>query len=46
VHFPYLASILAGHDEEHQRQSKAFALSIIALVLSMGAIVAQIITAK
>ena len=44
VHFPYLASILAGHDEEHQRQSRALVLSIIALILSTAGIVAQVLT--
>jgi hypothetical protein len=46
VHFPYLASILAGHDEEHQRQSRSLAVSIVALVLSISAIIAQVLTTK
>lgn len=46
VHFPFLASILAGHDEEHKRQSWSLAISIAALVLSVGAIAAQVLTAK
>lgn len=46
VHFPYLASVLAGHNEEHRRQLWSLSLSIVALVLSIAAIVAQVATAK
>ncbi|MBU1690731.1 MAG: hypothetical protein KKD65_08330 [Gammaproteobacteria bacterium] len=45
VHFPFLASILAGHEEEHKRNSWSLAVSIVALVLSVGAILAQVLTA-
>ena len=46
VHFPFLASILAGHEEEHKRHSWSLAISIVALVLSVGAIMAQVLTAN
>jgi hypothetical protein len=46
VHFPYLASILASHDEEHRKQLWSLALSMVAVALSLAAIVAQVITAK
>jgi hypothetical protein len=46
VHFPFLASILAGHDDEHRKQSWSLALSFVALVLSVAAIVAQVLIAK
>lgn len=41
VNFPYLAAILANHDLEHRRQLCSIALSIFALILSAGAVVAQ-----
>jgi hypothetical protein len=46
VNFPYLAAILANHDLEHRRQLWSVGLSLLALALSAGAIVAQITTAK
>lgn len=46
VNYPYLAALLANHDLEHRRQLWSVGLSILALVLSAGAIVAQIATAK
>jgi hypothetical protein len=41
VHFPYLVSILAGHEEEHRKQSWSLAISVVALVLSLAAIFIQ-----
>jgi hypothetical protein len=46
VNFPYLAAVLAEKDEEHSRQLWSVWLSIAALVLSIAAIVAQVVTAK
>lgn len=46
VNFPYLAAVLAEKNEEHSRQLWSLWLSIAALVLSVGAIVAQVVTAK
>lgn len=42
VNFPYLAAILAGHDESHRRQLLSVWLSGLALALSAGAIIAQL----
>ena len=38
VHFPYLAAILAGHDQEHRKQLWSLGLSIVALVLSVASL--------
>ena len=46
VNFPYLAALLANHDLEHRRQLWSVGLSLLALALSAGAIVAQLATAK
>jgi hypothetical protein len=46
VNFPYLAAVLAEKNEEHSRQLWSLGLSIAALVLSVAAIIAQIVTAK
>ncbi len=46
VNFPYLAAILANHNLEHRRQLWSVGLSLLALVLSAAAIIAQIATAK
>jgi hypothetical protein len=46
VHFPFLASILAQHDDEHRRHSWSLAVSFVALVLPLAAIVAQVLMAK
>ena len=35
VHFPYLAGILASHDEEYRKQMWSLGISLIALVLSV-----------
>lgn len=46
VNFPYLAALLAGHDQEHSKFAWSLGVSLVALALSVGAIVAQVITAK
>lgn len=46
VNFPYLAAILAGQNMDHRRQLLSMGLSLLALALSVAAIVAQIVTAK
>lgn len=43
VNFPYLAAILAGHDQEHSKFAWSLGVSLIALALSVGAIIAQLI---
>jgi hypothetical protein len=46
VNFPYLAAILAEHDQEHSKFTWSFGVSLVALALSIGAIIAQLVTAK
>ena len=46
INFPYLAAILAGQDQEHSKFIWSLGVSLVALALSVGAIVAQLITAK
>lgn len=46
VNFPYLAAILAGHDQEHSKFAWSLGVSLIALALSVGAIIAQLATSK
>ena len=46
VNFPYLAAILANHNLDHRRQLWTVGLSLLALALSAGVIVAQIVTAN
>lgn len=43
VNFPYLAAILAGHDQEHSKFAWSLGVSLIALALSVGAIIAQLV---
>ena len=45
VNFPYLAAILAGHDQEHSKFRLSLILSLVALALSVGAIVAHLVSA-
>jgi hypothetical protein len=46
INLPYLAAILAGQDQEHSKFIWSLGVSLVALALSVGAIVAQLITAK
>jgi hypothetical protein len=46
VNFPYLAAILAAQDQEHSKYRWSLGVSLVALALSVGAIVAQLVTAK
>jgi len=43
VNFPYLAAILAGHDQEHSKFAWSLGVSLVALALSVGAIIAQLV---
>ena len=43
VNFPYLAAILADHDQEHSKFAWSLGVSLIALALSVGAIIAQLV---
>lgn len=42
INYPYLAAILSEYREQHSSNRKSFWLAVAALVLSLGAIVAQI----
>jgi hypothetical protein len=46
INLPYLAAILAGQDQEHSKFVWSLGVSLIALALSVGAIVAQLVSAK
>ena len=46
INLPYLAAILAGQDQEHSRVIWSLGVSLVALALSVGAIVAQLVSAK
>ena len=46
VNFPYLAALLAGHDQEHSKFAWSLGVSLVALALSVGAIVAQLVSAS
>ena len=39
VNFPYLAALLAGHDQEHSKFAWSLGVSLVALALSVGAII-------
>jgi hypothetical protein len=43
VNFPYLAAILAAHDQEHSKFAWSLGISVVALLLSIAAIVVQIV---
>ena len=43
VNLPYLAAILAGHDQEHSKFAWSLGVSLVALALSVGAIIAQLV---
>lgn len=45
INLPYLAAILAGQDQEHSKFTWSLGVSLIALALSVGAIVAQVVVA-
>jgi hypothetical protein len=42
INFPYLCALLADFRERHKELTKAFWLSLLALILSLGAIIAQL----
>ena len=45
INLPYLAAILAGKDQEHSQFIWSLGVSLVALALSVGAIVAQLVSA-
>ena len=46
INLPYLAAILAAQDQEHSEFAWSLGVSLVALALSVGAIIAQLIAAK
>lgn len=44
INLPYLAAILASQDQEHSKFIWSLGVSLVALALSVGSIVAQIVT--
>ena len=42
VHFPYLAAILAGHEQDYRKQWWSVGFSILALILSIASLVANL----
>ena len=46
INLPYLAAILAGQDQEHSKYRWSLGISLVALALSVGAIIAQLVSAK
>lgn len=46
INLPYLAAILAVQDQEHSKFIWSLGVSLVALALSMSAIITQLITAK
>lgn len=44
INFPYLAAILAEREQEHSKFAWSLGVSLVALALSVGAIVAQIVS--
>ena len=46
INLPYLAAILAGQDQEHSKFIWSLGVSLVALALSVGAIAAQLVSAK
>lgn len=46
INLPYLAAILARQNQEHSKFMWSLGISLVALALSVGAIIAQIVTAR
>jgi hypothetical protein len=46
VNFPYLAAILAEQDHEHSKFAWSLGVSLVALALSVGSIIAQLASTK
>ncbi|MGX5731964.1 hypothetical protein ACWKWK_15710 [Pseudoxanthomonas beigongshangi] len=42
INFPYLAAVLAGQEEQHTRELWAVRLSVVAIILSVGSLIAQV----
>ncbi|GAA3988178.1 hypothetical protein GCM10022279_09110 [Comamonas faecalis] len=46
INLPYLAAILAGQDQEHSKFAWSLGVSLVALALSVGAIIAQVVSSQ
>ena len=46
VNFPYLAAIVSERNVEHRRNLWAISLSVVALILSAGSIIAQLVAER
>lgn len=46
INLPYLAAILASLDQEHSKFTWSLGVSLVALALSVGSIVAQLVAIK
>ena len=46
INLPYLAAILASQDQEHSKFVWSLGVSLVALALSVGAIVAQLVSSQ
>jgi hypothetical protein len=44
IHFPYLSSILADLEDKHRRERWALGISIVALVVSIASVAANMMT--
>ena len=44
VHFPYLASILASHNQEYRKQFVSIAFSVLALLVSVASLITNLFT--
>jgi len=43
VNFPYLAALLAGHDQEHRKQLLSLCFSLIAIGLSLASLIVSVL---
>lgn len=46
INLPYLAAVLAAQDQEHSKFAWSLGVSLVALALSMGAIIAQLVSSQ
>jgi len=46
INLPYLAAILAGQDQDHSKFVWSLGVSLVALALSVDAIIAQLVVAQ
>ncbi|KRG63370.1 hypothetical protein ABB26_12490 [Stenotrophomonas humi] len=46
INLPYLTAVLAAQEQEHSKFTWSLGVSLVALALSVGAIIAQLVTAR